>query len=247
MTDADLAATFLTIGAEYEAVRPGFPSEMVAAVAPTRVRRVLDLAAGTGKFTELLIARADDVIAVDPSEPMLDELRRKLPQVRALVGTAEAIPLPDAAVDLVTVAQAYHWFDPEHAAREIRRVLTHAGRLALVWNGPDPRCEWDARAHQIAHPVEEDDSAADGMPPIPEVPGFEYTTTVRVAWVETITRPNYLRRWLTVSTLLAADEAERRELLRQIESTLDAHPGTSGRLTLQLPHLTDGFLYQPSH
>lgn len=244
VTDVELAAAFLTIGAEYERARPGFPDEIAAATAPARVGRVLDLGAGTGKFTERLISRADEVVAVDPSEPMLAELRRKLPDVRALIGTAEEIPVPDATIDLVTVAQAYHWFDPEPAAREIRRVLTSAGRLALVWNGPDQRCRWDADAHRIAHPPATGDHVDDGTLPVLDVPGFSQIKTLRVWWMEPITRTDYLRRWLTVSSLLAADEHKRAEMLREIEVVLDTHPETRGELTLRLPHVTDALLYE---
>jgi SAM-dependent methyltransferase len=254
VTDAELALTFLTIGEEYERYRPGFPAEIAAAVAPRRVTSVLDLAAGTGKFTEQLVSRADHVVAVDPSEPMLAELRRKLPDVTALIGTAEAIPLPDASFELVTVAQAYHWFDPEPASREIRRVLTPAGRLALIWNAPDPRCAWDVDAYRIAHPQPESEPGAElevesaesdaAVPPQRDVPGFTQIDSIRFPWSERITRADYLNRWMTVSTFLAADERERRELVRRVEGVLDEHPDTRGRQVLQLPQVTDAFLYE---
>jgi len=238
----------LTIGAEYERYRPGFPAEVAARVVPHRVTCVLDLAAGTGKFTELLVARADRVVAVDPSEPMLSELRRKLPGLTALIGTAEAIPLPDAGCDLVTVAQAYHWFDPEPASHEIRRVLTPTGRLALIWNGPDPRCAWDSAAYRIAHPLPDDEPTeadADALPVV-EVPGFTQVDGIRVRWSEAITRADYLNRWMTVSTFLAAGEKERTERIRRVEAVLDDHPDTRGRHTLQLPQVTDALIYEPA-
>ncbi|MBD3943442.1 class I SAM-dependent methyltransferase [Microbacterium sp. NEAU-LLC] len=247
MTDAELAKTFLTIGEEYERYRPGFPDEIAAAVAPERMRHILDLAAGTGKFTERLVSRADRVVAVDPSEPMLAELRRKLPEVSALIGTAEAIPLPDAGFELVTVAQAYHWFDPEPASREIRRVLTPTGRLALIWNAPDPRCAWDSDAYRIAHPRPESESAsAEPATVLPrwDVPGFTQVDSIRFPWSEQITRSDYLSRWMTVSTFLAADERERSELVRRVEGVLDDHPDTRGRHVLQLPQVTDALLYE---
>ena len=250
MTDAELAATFLTIGEEYERYRPGFPAEIAAAVAPRRVTPVLDLAAGTGKFTEQLVSRVDHVVAVDPSEPMLAELRRKLPEVTALIGTAEAIPLPDARFDLVTVAQAYHWFDPEPASREIRRVLNPAGRLALIWNGSDPRCAWDSDAYLIAHPREADEPAdadhdEDALPRR-DVPGFTQVDGIRFSWSERITRADYLNRWMTVSTFLAAGEQQRGELVRRVEAVLDEHPDTRGRHTLHLPQVTDALIYVPT-
>ncbi|MEI3867315.1 class I SAM-dependent methyltransferase [Microbacterium sp. CCNWLW134] len=215
-------------------------------VAPSRIGTVLDLAAGTGKFTERLVTRAREVIAVEPSEAMLTELRRKLPRVPALIGTAEAIPIADGMCDLITVAQAYHWFDPDLASREIRRVLTPGGRLALIWNAPDPRCEWDAAAHAIAHPSEGQDTARSGELPALKVPGFIHIRTARVSWSEDISREDYLARWLTVSTFLAADDTTRAEMVQEVEATLDAHPDTSGLRMLQLPHLTDALIYEPN-
>jgi SAM-dependent methyltransferase len=246
VTEVDLAATFLSIGEDYERHRPGFPEEIAAAVAPVPVRRVLDLAAGTGKFSERLIARSDEVIAVEPSEQMLAVLRGKLPQVRALIGTAEAIPLPDDVCDLVTVAQAYHWFDPERASREIRRVLRDSGRLALIWNGPDPRCAWDSDAHKIAHPNTDADLADPHSSATLEVPGFTQTRTIRVCWSEDISRQGYLDRWMTVSSFLAADERERSDMIRRVETVLDAHPDTRDADTLRLAHVTDALLYEPT-
>ena len=67
--------------------------------------------------------RGLDVVAVEPGDEMRAVLERVLPEVEALAGTAEAIPLPDASVDAVTVGQAFHWFDPEAALAEMRRVL----------------------------------------------------------------------------------------------------------------------------
>jgi SAM-dependent methyltransferase len=126
-------------GAEvYERVRPEYPDRAVdwaverLGLSPGAV--VLDLAAGTGKLTGALVARGLKVLAVDPSSEMLAQLRTALPDLEVREGTAEAIPLEDATVDAVTVAQAFHWFEPQPALREIHRVLRPNGGLALFWN-----------------------------------------------------------------------------------------------------------------
>lgn len=149
-----LAASFLTGGEAYDRYRPGFPAEAAdAAVDGREGAVVLDVGAGTGKFTELLASRAAQVIAVDPSEDMLAQLRRKLPTVAARVGPAEDLPVEDAAVDAVTVAQAFHWFDRDRAAAEFARVLRPGGLLTLLWNVPDPDSSWDRACYRIAHHV----------------------------------------------------------------------------------------------
>jgi SAM-dependent methyltransferase len=117
----------------YEGGRPEYPADAVSYFVELLGAggAVLDLAAGTGKLTRPLVAAGLDVTAVEP----VAEMRAALPpQVSALDGTAEAIPLGDAAVDAVTVAQAFHWFDGEAALLEIARVLRPGGLLALFWN-----------------------------------------------------------------------------------------------------------------
>jgi SAM-dependent methyltransferase len=122
---------------DYERGRPSWPIEAIVGLLERfGAGTVLDLAAGTGKLTRILAEQADTVIAVEPVEGMRRVLRRQLPHVRAMSGTAEAIPLPDGCVDAVFVAEAYHWFDPGPAAAEIARVLKPGGGLAALWNTP---------------------------------------------------------------------------------------------------------------
>ena len=125
----------------YERARPDYPAEAVdwlcdrLALGPGRT--VVDLAAGTGKLTRLLVASGARVIAVEPVAGMRNALARAVPAVEILDGTAEAMPLPDGSADAVTVAQAFHWFSTADALSEIHRVLAPGGALALVWNRRD--------------------------------------------------------------------------------------------------------------
>lgn len=243
MVDQALAKSFEGIGEEYDRYRPGFPDAAAEAIVRGRVSTALDLGAGTGKFTELLLERADRVIAVEPSAAMLDVLRAKLPTVETLIGGAEAIPIPEATADIVTVAQAFHWFDHEPACAEIRRVLVSNGVLGLLWNHSDPDCLWDRACHRVAHPaVGESDGTTDSA--AEELPGFAFEKRIELRWSEQITRADYLGRWLTVSTFLAADEETRTTMLAQLNSILDADPATAGREVFDLPMLTDVYLYR---
>lgn len=239
---AALARSFESAGAAYDRYRPGFPAAAVDAILPSPVGRALDLGAGTGKLTGLLLPRADEVLAVEPAESMLDILRSRFPEVGALSGTAERMPVGDESVDAVTVAQAFHWFDRERACAEIARVLKPGGTLGLLWNRFDPGCEWDRASHAIAHPAvdEQDRTAAAAV----ALPGFTFLDHRQVAWEERISRADYLARWGTVSSLLVADDETRAGMLRGIEEVLDAHIDTRGRSILDLPHVTDVFVYQ---
>ena len=128
----ETAALGFARGAEaYEQGRPGYPAVALEPLRLSPGMTVLDLAAGTGKLTRALVAAGVRVIAVEP----VAEMRAALPDsVEALDGTAEAIPVEDGSVDLVTVAQAFHWFDGPAALGEIHRVLRPGGRLGLLWN-----------------------------------------------------------------------------------------------------------------
>src|SRR5262249_19040027 len=119
-------------------------------------RDVLDLAAGTGKLTRALVRFGPRLIAVEPIDEMREHLFRALPDVDAFDGTAEAIPLPDGSVDVVTCGQAFHWFRVEEALPEIHRVLRPGGGLALVWNMRDLSDPLQARIQEIIAPHKHD-------------------------------------------------------------------------------------------
>lgn len=244
MADQQLAKSFENIGEEYDRYRPGFPDAAAADILPGRVGAVLDLGAGTGKFTQLLLARADRVIAVEPSTAMLDVLRAKLPSVESLDGGAESIPLEDQSVDAVTVAQAFHWFDRDAACAQIHRVLTPGGTLGLLWNHSDPACTWDRACHRVAHPAVSAEGDSTTATAVEQLPGFTFDHRTEISWSEQITRADYLRRWLTVSSFLAADERTRSQMVAQLHGILDADPATAGRDAFELPMVTEVFVYR---
>ena len=121
---------------DYERGRPGWPPEVVDAVGVPSTAAVLELGAGTGKLTRLLVTRFARVVAVEPADEMRRLLVRLCPEAEALRGTAEAIPLASASVDAVFAAEAFHRFDDTRALAEIARVLRPRGALVLLWNLP---------------------------------------------------------------------------------------------------------------
>ncbi|MFE7030062.1 class I SAM-dependent methyltransferase [Streptomyces sp. NPDC057621] len=137
------SSSFGAAAVAYAEHRPDYARTAVRwALEPATGPRVLDLGAGTGKLTATLLALGADVVAVEPDPAMLTELRRALPGVRALPGSAEAIPLPDGSVDAVLAGNAMHWFDMAVAGPEIARVLAPDGVLAGLWNVMDDGVEW---------------------------------------------------------------------------------------------------------
>lgn len=150
----DIAARGFTSGADvYERARPTYPDGAVAWIC-NRLgihagRTVLDLGAGTGKLTRQLVPTRARIVAVEPLDAMREKLTKAVPEVEALAGTAEAIPLPDESVDAVVSAQAFHWFQPERAIPEIHRVLRPGGALAILWNQRDLTDETQAKIDVI--------------------------------------------------------------------------------------------------
>src|SRR3954471_9902173 len=131
------AAGFASAADVYERARPSYPVEAVEWMA----RRtglgpgstVVDVGAGTGQLTRPLPATGARVVAIEP----VAEMRAKLDGFESHDGTAEELPLADASADVITVAQAFHWFDHARALPELHRVLRPGGHLALFWNSRD--------------------------------------------------------------------------------------------------------------
>jgi SAM-dependent methyltransferase len=121
---------------DYERGRPGWPPEVIETADLPPTSAVLELGAGTGKLTRLLVTKFDRVLAVEPADAMRRMLLTLCPEVDALDGSAEQIPLPDASINAVFAAEAFHKFDGDHAVAEIARVLRPRGALVLMWNLP---------------------------------------------------------------------------------------------------------------
>jgi SAM-dependent methyltransferase len=154
----DVAAAGFNDPQDYEAARPSYPDDALAWFATQASlepgRRVVDLAAGTGKFTRLLVGTGADVVACEPVPGMRATFRSVLPGVPVFAGTAEALPLRGASIDVITVAQAWHWFDHDRAATEAARVVRAGGALALLWNARDRSIPWVDEVWSIMDRVE---------------------------------------------------------------------------------------------
>lgn len=121
---------------DYELGRPGWPPEIVGVGELPPDATVLELGAGTGKLTRLLVGRFADVTAVEPDEGMRRLLAGLVPAAQLLPGRAEQIPLPNGSVDAVFCGEAFHLFDWEQTLAETGRVLRRRGLLVLAWNLP---------------------------------------------------------------------------------------------------------------
>jgi ubiquinone/menaquinone biosynthesis C-methylase UbiE len=209
----------------YERSRPGYPDAAVArliarlGLAPGRT--VVDLAAGTGKLTRLLAPSGARVIAVEPLAEMRALLAAAAPSAQVVDGTAESLPLADASVDAVTVAQAFHWFDARTALAEIARVVRPGGAAALVWNVRDLTDPLQARFQELLLPFRRDTPNEHERPWLADVaasPSFGPVEEWSAPWVARLTLTELAGRFGSVSFVAQLPDDVRRALLAQIDA-----------------------------
>ncbi len=267
VTDSDLAergerarraASFGAAAGAYAEHRPDYALAAIGwALAPAlgtgrRPITIVDLGAGTGKLTAQLAGLdldggRPDVVAVEPDPQMLAELRRQLAGVRAVTGSAEAIPLPDASVDAVLAGQAAHWFDLDRAMPEIARVLAPGGVFAGLWNADDDRVEWVDGLHKAcgrrgatltAFTRGDDDEIASWL----RTPGralFGPPEFTLFDHAQARTADSLVETLRTHSMFLIMQPAEREAVLAQVRDFLAATPQTAtGEFSLPLCTLT---------
>ncbi|MEU3573567.1 class I SAM-dependent methyltransferase [Kitasatospora sp. NPDC036755] len=218
----------------YQHGRPGYPRALVGSAVPREARRVLDLGAGTGKLTALLVEAGLDVVAVEPDEGMRARLSAAVPKAAVRAGSAERIPLPDDSVDAVVVAQAWHWFDPAAALPEIARVLAPGGTLALVWNVRDESEPWAAALGLLMH--RSTPPRIDTLPLLPAP--FGTPERLEIRWEHATTPAGIVDMVASRSYVIALPEDERVRLLADVEQLLATHPDLAGREEIALPYVT---------
>lgn len=229
----DRSLSFGSAAAAYERGRPSYPPEAIDWLLPRGARQVLDLGAGTGKLTTRLVERGLDVVAVDPIPDMLEVLSASLPETRALLGTAEEIPLEDNSVDAVLVAQAWHWVDPERAIPEVARVLRPGGRLGLVWNTRDERLGWVRELGQIIG------SDGDGRRfDVKLPPSFAEPERHQVEWTNYLTPQALIDLVASRSYCITSPTEVRTQTLDQVRQLLATHPALANSTGLAMPYVT---------
>ncbi len=244
MDDDDLyrlrARSFGAVADVYERARPTYPSESVAWLLEQAAgRRAIDLGAGTGKLTRLLLEQGLRVTAVEPLEEMRAELCRAVPEATALAGSAEAIPAAAGSADVVTAAQAFHWFDHPRALAEIARVLVPSGVVGLLWNLRDDREPWVAELSRI---LDAGDTTTrfgeEDWAPLAADPRFTPPELREFAHVQTLDPLGLLEWARSTSRLSTLEPAERTAVLAAIADLCRTHPDLRDRDRFALPYVT---------
>jgi ubiquinone/menaquinone biosynthesis C-methylase UbiE len=234
------AASFGGVADVYERARPGYPDDAVRWLAGDEPQDVVDLGAGTGKLTRTLAAHGHRVRAVEPSPEMRTQLHVAVPGVSTLAGTAELIPLEDESADVVTVAQAFHWFDQPVALAEIARVLRPDGWLALVWNARDDSEPWVAEFTDtvVASSVFRKGGVDATTATIDESRLYGPVERATFAHVQVLSRDDLVELVRSRSECAVLPEEERAPVLERAQALFDAH-AVDGLLLM--PYVTECF------
>jgi SAM-dependent methyltransferase len=229
----------------YERGRPGYPNDAVECMATTLGitlgATVIDLGAGTGKFSRMLLRTGARVIAVEPVAAMRSELVRAAPGVDVVEGTAEAIPCDDGSADAVTAAQAFHWFAGAESIKEIHRVLRVGGGLGLIWNRRDRadplQASMDAilQRYRGAAPAHERDRWREAMS---ATPLFGPAGQHQFRHVQVVDADRLVDRVLSISFIATLADDQRVAVADEVRTL------ARGEARIALPYTTDVFLFR---
>jgi SAM-dependent methyltransferase len=240
-----LAAGYSRSVDEYIAGRPEYPADLLADLPAADT--IIDLGAGTGKFTELLALTGSRILAVEPSEGMARRIPvERLPGVEVAIGSAEAIPAAEGVAGLLCCATAFHWFDYGRAIPEILRVLQPGGALALIWNVRDDRVPWVAAFSGVM------DSYAGRAPRqstgkwriIFEDVRFQHMASKAYPFAQSMPVGGILDRALSTSFIAVLPKRKQDIVKQRILRVIAEEPLLAGRHSVQFPYVTELHLFQ---
>jgi SAM-dependent methyltransferase len=237
---------FQTAAGDYERARPDYPDEAGRWLAERLDlrpgRKVVDIAAGTGKLTRVLVATGANVVAIEPVAGMRARLAAALPDVELLDGVAEEIPLEDASVDAATVGQAFHWFDGDRALTEIHRVARERSRLAIVYNRRTLEHPIQAALEAILRPLRGDTPAHRGgrwPDAFARTRLWAPVEEVEFPHVQLLDREGVVARVASISFIARLPSDRRAAVLDQTRALVKQHSEP-----IELPYVCELFVWQ---
>lgn len=220
----------------YDRARPSYPdaaATWLTGGAAARGSLVLELGAGTGKLTEVLVRGGQELVVTEPLPDMVRRLRDRLP-VSPVVATAERIPMSLRSVDTVVCGQSFHWFDHDIALEEIAQVLRPGGQLSLVWNRYDTDIPWVRRFQDLIAPDFGD--VDDAVRPLMETPYFGFVDRATFRFWQPHTAATLADLTRSVSYFSTLDERRQRDLLAKVDDLYASYG--RGHDGMQLPYVT---------
>lgn len=259
---ASRAASFGAAASHYQQFRPGPPADAVDWILDGRRGRVVDLGAGTGALTRILMDRVAETIAVEPDDRMRSVLLDQLPGARALKGRGESIPLPDGYADAVVASTSWHWMELLPTLREVARVLVPGGTLAVLWSGPDPDGEFLSAAQSVLNERMDRDLDKDGDESagkasglirdalqrqqhfsleIPEGEPFAQPERKDFGWSLPLSADQLVGLLGTFSWVISLSEEERSQIFDGARRLLREFLGVQGDVTVDLEFRSEGW------
>jgi SAM-dependent methyltransferase len=233
------ARGFQAAAGAYERRRPDYPSEAVDRLIEEleigERARILDVGAGTGKLTRMLVRTRARLLAAEPVEAMRATFAAAVPGVPVVGATAEALPFSDGVFDGVVAAQSFHWFRGEAALEEFHRVLRPAGRLGLIWNMHDVSVPWVGRLldlierHRGSTPQER---TGEWRRPFQTTAFFGTLNRRKFPTEQRFDLPGLVDRVATTSFIAALPPERRRALLQEVAALAAAQADERGELVL---------------
>ena len=240
------ATGFGRAAGSYERSRPDYPIEavdrLVQELEVSRGCSLLDLGAGTGKLTRMLVPTGARITALEPVDPMRRTLAGTVPQAHVVGGTAEAIPATDVSFDAVVCAQAFHWFDGHRALAEVHRVLRPRGRFALLWNFRDESVDWVRSMTEIIDRHLGDtpsERTGEWRRAFSASDLFGVLHQLRFVHRQELDESGLVERVASVSYIAVLPPDDRRSVLDEIRELSRSHPDLTGRERFELPYVTE--------
>lgn len=233
----------------YARARPDYPDaavdHVVRALRGGASGPVLDVAAGTGKLTAALAARDVQVTAVEPVEGMRKACLAALPDLPVVAATAEDLPFADGSIAGVTVAQAFHWFDPVAATASFARCLMPGGLLAVLFNVRDESVAWVRALTAIIDPHETDGKKVpryrdqgwrSGF--TPDGP-FDVEDVIDLPNAQEMDASGLRERVASISFIAVLDDDARAAVMDDVSTLVRTHPDVAGRVAFPFPYVTE--------